>query len=153
MRTEGVSDLIRRLRRVIEFDREGAVRDRVGRQVAAIDAEHYDTYSTETYYGPRREKAPPGVVKGVGRVHKGLIDQPLICRDVDGNLVGGKGWRIRVLDTPLEPKGRADSGERGPPDTRVRPLPRLPGIESDSPGAVPRRWTGAYRHPSANPHS
>ena len=105
VRAEGVSGLIRPLRRAIGLDREEAVRDRVGRQVAAIDAGHHDTYTTETYYGPRTEKAPQGVVRGLAKCMKGPIDQPLVCRDVDGNLVGGEGRRIRVLDKPPEPKG------------------------------------------------
>ena len=104
VRAEGVSNLSRPLRRVIGLDRE-AVRDRVGRQVAAIDAGHHDTYTTEIYYGSRTEKAPQGVVRELAESTKGPVDQPLVCRDVDGNLVGGKGRRIRVLDKPPEPKG------------------------------------------------
>ena len=57
-RAEMISGLPRALRRTAPLTRPEVIRDRVARQIAAIDAGHHDTYTTETYYGPRAETAP-----------------------------------------------------------------------------------------------
>ena len=105
LRAEAISGLIRPLRRAIKLDAEDAVRDRVARQVAAIDAGHHDTYTTETYYGPRTERAPPGAVKTVAECLIGPTDEPLIKRARDGSLIPGEGRRIVLLDQPPEGEG------------------------------------------------
>ena len=103
-RAAGVSELLHPLRRTFELTREQVVRDRIGRQVAAIDAGHHDPRTTATYYGAHTERSPRGLVREVAACMKGPVDEPLIRRGVDGRLVGGRGRRIRVLERP--PKGR-----------------------------------------------
>ena len=100
LRAETISGLIRPLRRAIRLDAEEAERDRVARQIAAIDAGHHDTYTTETYYGPRTERAPAGLVRTIAECLTGPADEPLIERAADGRLVAGKSRRIVLRDDP-----------------------------------------------------
>ena len=99
-RAEQISGLPRALRREDPLTRREIIRDRVARQIVAIDAGHHDTYTTETYYGPRTEGAPKGVVSRIARCLKGPVREPLIRRMPDGRFVGGKGRRVRVIDGP-----------------------------------------------------
>ena len=105
LRAEAISGLIRPLRRAVALNAEDAVRDRVARQIAAIDAGHHDTYTTETYYGPRTELAPRGTVKTIAESLTGPADEPLIKRARDGRLIPGEGRRIVLLDDPPEGAG------------------------------------------------
>ena len=99
-RAETISGLPRALRRTAALTRREVIRDRVARQIAAIDAGHHDTYTTETYYGARTEKAPQGIVRRIARCLRGSVREPLLRCDASGRIVPGKGRRIRVLDAP-----------------------------------------------------
>ena len=99
-RAELLSGLPRALRRTAPLTRREIIRDRVARQIVAIDAGHHDTYTTETYYGPRTEKAPQGLISRIARCLTGPVREPLIRRLPDGRFIGGKGRRIRVIDRP-----------------------------------------------------
>ena len=99
-RAETISGLTRALRRTGALAGRDLIRDRVARQIVAIDAGHHDTYTTEVYYGPRTEKAPQGLIGRIARCLRGSVREPLIRRVASGRFVGGKGRRIRVLDGP-----------------------------------------------------
>ena len=99
-RAEAISGLPRALRRTEALVGRELIRDRVARQIVAIDAGHHDTYTTEVYYGPRTEKAPQGLIGRIARCLKGPVREPLIQRSGDGRFVGGKGRRIRIIDHP-----------------------------------------------------
>ena len=90
-RAELLSGLPRALRRTAPLTRREIIRDRVARQIVAIDAGHHDTYTTETYYGPRTEKAPQGLIGRIARCLTGPVREPLIRRMPEGRFVGGKG--------------------------------------------------------------
>ena len=99
-RAEAISDTVRPLRRTGSLTGDDVIRDRVARQIVAIEAGHHDTYTTETYYGPRTERAPRGVVDRIAACMKGPVREPLIRRTADGWLVGGRRRRIRVVAGP-----------------------------------------------------
>ena len=96
-RAEAISGLSRALRRAEPLAGRDLIRDRVARQIVAIDAGHHDTYTTDVYYGPRAEKAPQGLVSRIARCLRGPVREPLVRRTVSGRFVGGKGRRIRVI--------------------------------------------------------
>ena len=102
LRAEAISGLIRPLRRAIKLSGEDIARDRVGRQIAAIDAGHHDAYTTEAYYGPRAERSPQGLVKTIAECLTGPAGEPLIRRAPDGQLIPGEGRRVVLLDDPPE---------------------------------------------------
>lgn len=99
-RAETASQVIRPLSRVIGLDGDELMRDRVGRQVAALDAGHHNLYTTGAYCGPMTERAPKGLVRQIAEYARGPVDAPLIDRLPDGRFVGGKGRRIRILNRP-----------------------------------------------------
>ena len=100
-RAEAISDTVRPLRRTGTLTGSDVIRDRVARQIVAIEAGHHDTYTTETYYGPRTERPPRGVVGRIAACMKGPVREPLIRRTADGWLAGGRGRRIRIVAGPL----------------------------------------------------
>ena len=103
-RAETASQVIRPLSRAIGLDGDELMRDRVGRQIAALDAGHHDIFTTGAYYGPMTEKAPKGLVAKIAACARGPVDAPLIDRLPDGRFVGGKGRRVRVLEQPSRKK-------------------------------------------------
>ncbi len=103
LRAATASQAISPLRRAGELAREDVIRERVGRQVAALDAGHHDLRTTAAYYGPTTERAPRGAVREIARSMKGAVATPIIQRDHDGRFVGGEGRKIVVLDQPPSP--------------------------------------------------
>ncbi len=103
-RAETASQVIHPLSREIGLDGDELMRDRVGRQIAALDAGHHDIFTTGAYYGPMTEKAPNGLVRKIAEYAGGPVDAPLIDRLPDGRFVGGKGRRIRVAEKPPRKK-------------------------------------------------
>ena len=103
-RAETASQVIRPLSRVIGLDGDELMRDRVGRQIAALDAGHHDIQTTGAYYGPMTERAPRGLVRKIAEYARGPVDAPLIDRLPDGRIVGGKGRRIRIAAKPPRQK-------------------------------------------------
>ena len=99
-RAEAISGVVRALRRTEPLAGRVLIRERVARQIVAIDAGHHDTFTADVYYGPRNEKAPQALIGRIARCLKGPVREPLIRRAADGRFVGGRGRRIRVLDGP-----------------------------------------------------
>ena len=103
-RVETASQVIRPLSRAIGLDGDELMRDRVGRQIAALDAGHHDIFTTGAYYGPMTERAPKGLVAKIAECARGPVDAPLIDRLPDGRIVGGKGRRVRIAAKPPRQK-------------------------------------------------
>ena len=95
---EKIGGLPRALRRIASLTPRQVRRDRVARQLVALDAGHHDTYTTETYYGPRLEQAPKGLVKRIAQCVRGPVREPLFLVDASGRVTPGKGRRIRIVD-------------------------------------------------------
>ena len=101
---ETASQVIQPLSRAIGLDGDELMRDRVGRQNAALDAGHHDILTTGAYYGPMTERAPKGLVRRIAECARGLVDASLIDRLPDGRFVGGRGRRVKVLKQPPRKK-------------------------------------------------
>ena len=96
-RAEAASQVIRPLSRAIGLDGDELMRDRVGRQNAALDAGHHDILTTGGYYGPMTERVPKRLVRKIAEYGRGLVDASLIDRRSDGRFVGGKGRRVTIF--------------------------------------------------------
>ena len=102
-RIEAVSGVPRPLNRTAPLTLDQCLRDRVGRQIAAIEGGYTKAAKLDMFFGLRGESAPNGVCERIREYLIGPAREPLLKPCITGRVIGGGGRCIVVRDTPPVP--------------------------------------------------